>query len=143
MLLLLHPSMAMNICSSSSSPTLMMIINPTKTYKTFSTVVMLHKDHGKQQSKHTSLLSTKSSISIKVYENQEEGIVCYKDEKGEIVCEGHDEGPRFSQKKVQTSCHGRFREVKSFDFHHQWWLQIIEDSNFDHFVNGVAVQDQK
>lgn len=104
---------------------------------------MLHKDHGKQQSKHTSLLSTKSSISIKVchfsplplniipyfiyvlnsiyiyiydyifcfcfqvYEDQEEGIVCYKDEKGEIVCEGHDEGPRFSQKDLQTSCYGR------------------------------------
>ncbi|KAH7683655.1 hypothetical protein IHE45_05G197300 [Dioscorea alata] len=141
MLLLLHPSMAMNTCSSSSSPTLMMIINPTKTNKTLSTVLMLHKDHGKQQSKHTNLLSTKSSISIKVYEDQEEGIVCYRDEKGEIVCEGHDEGPRFSQKNLQTSCYGR--EVKSFDFLHQCWLQIIEDSNFDNYVNGVAVQDQK
>ncbi|KAJ0988520.1 hypothetical protein J5N97_006876 [Dioscorea zingiberensis] len=130
--------MAIRCCSSSST----LIIIPRKTNKTLPRVLMLHKDD-KQQSKHTSLLSAKSTIAIKVFEDQEAGIVCYRDEKGEVICEGHDEGPRFCQREVQTCSYGRFREVQSFDFLHQWWLQIIEDSNFDNMVSGVAVQDKK
>lgn len=32
-----------------------------------------------------------------VFEDQSNGIVCYTDESGEIVCEGIDEGPRYHQ----------------------------------------------
>ncbi|XP_047959938.1 uncharacterized protein LOC125205159 [Salvia hispanica] len=34
---------------------------------------------------------------IKVFEDKLNGIICYKDRNGEIICEGYDEGPRFSQ----------------------------------------------
>ena len=30
------------------------------------------------------------------FEDEAEGIVCYTDENGEMICEGYDEGPRFS-----------------------------------------------
>lgn len=29
------------------------------------------------------------------------GIICYKDEKGEMVCEGYDEGPRYSKQGLE------------------------------------------
>ncbi|KAL5061387.1 hypothetical protein RYX36_032991 [Vicia faba] len=38
-----------------------------------------------------------ASINNKVYEDQSEGIVCYQDEHGEIICEGYDEGPCFQR----------------------------------------------
>ncbi|KAG6425784.1 hypothetical protein SASPL_109988 [Salvia splendens] len=33
---------------------------------------------------------------IKVFEDKVNGVVCYKDANGEVICEGYDEGPRFS-----------------------------------------------
>lgn len=39
-----------------------------------------------------------------VFENQSEGIICYRDEiSGEIICEGLDEGPRFHQHLPRTA----------------------------------------
>ncbi|KAJ9568529.1 hypothetical protein OSB04_004495 [Centaurea solstitialis] len=39
----------------------------------------------------------KSNIKLqKVFEDNSSGIVCYKDDKGEITCEGYDEGPTLS-----------------------------------------------
>lgn len=32
-----------------------------------------------------------------VYESELEGVVCYQDEHGEIICEGYDEGPCFQR----------------------------------------------
>lgn len=29
------------------------------------------------------------------------GIICYRDEKGEMVCEGYDEGPRYSMQEFE------------------------------------------
>ncbi|KAH6757983.1 hypothetical protein C2S52_023128 [Perilla frutescens var. hirtella] len=34
----------------------------------------------------------------KIFEDRSAGIVCYRDENGEITCEGYDEGPRFHHK---------------------------------------------
>ncbi|KVI05825.1 uncharacterized protein LOC112510454 [Cynara cardunculus var. scolymus] len=37
----------------------------------------------------------RSNIKLqKVFEDKSSGIVCYRDDKGEITCEGYDEGPR-------------------------------------------------
>ncbi|GER53621.1 developmentally regulated G-protein 1 [Striga asiatica] len=33
----------------------------------------------------------------KIFEDRSAGIVCYRNENGEITCEGYDEGPRFHQ----------------------------------------------
>ncbi|KAL0917282.1 hypothetical protein M5K25_012333 [Dendrobium thyrsiflorum] len=32
----------------------------------------------------------------KVFEDKETGVICYRDERGELICEGYDEGPRLS-----------------------------------------------
>lgn len=36
-------------------------------------------------------------LSKQIFEDRSAGIVCYRDENGEITCEGYDEGPRFHQ----------------------------------------------
>ena len=35
--------------------------------------------------------------SKQVYEDESQGIVCYQDDRGEIICEGYDEGPCFQR----------------------------------------------
>ncbi|KAI0495683.1 hypothetical protein KFK09_021986 [Dendrobium nobile] len=50
---------------------------------------------------HLQLESAKSSLKKfaklnKVFEDKESGVICYRDENGELVCEGYDEGPRFT-----------------------------------------------
>jgi len=35
--------------------------------------------------------------SKQIYEDQSQGILCYEDESGEIICEGYDEGPRYQR----------------------------------------------
>lgn len=32
-----------------------------------------------------------------IYEDKSQGIICYEDESGEIICEGYDEGPRYQR----------------------------------------------
>ncbi|XP_042442222.1 uncharacterized protein LOC122027341 [Zingiber officinale] len=51
---------------------------------------------------HNSKIIPAASVSInklprgiKVFEDQEMGVTCFRYENGEIVCEGFDEGPRF------------------------------------------------
>ncbi|CAI9114499.1 OLC1v1015237C1 [Oldenlandia corymbosa var. corymbosa] len=53
-----------------------------------------NSDH--QISVSTSTLQIRlPSTRNKVFEDASKGIVCYRDENGEITCEGIDEGPRF------------------------------------------------
>lgn len=51
---------------------------------------------------------------IQVFEDHSTGTVCYKDETGEIICEGLDEGPRLVPQHQSTPfpC---LRQVHSFD----------------------------
>ncbi|PWA75543.1 hypothetical protein CTI12_AA241400 [Artemisia annua] len=43
-------------------------------------------------------IQTRSNIKLqKVFEDKSSGVVCYKDDKGEIICEAYDEGPRLEQ----------------------------------------------
>lgn len=37
-----------------------------------------------------------------VFEDESKGIVCYEDANGEVICEGYDEGPRFSQQNSRN-----------------------------------------
>ncbi|PKI50420.1 hypothetical protein CRG98_029170 [Punica granatum] len=45
-----------------------------------------------------------SGVVWKVFEDGPEGIICYSDENGEIICEGYDEGPRLRPKISRTPC---------------------------------------
>ncbi|XP_039070775.1 uncharacterized protein LOC120217766 isoform X2 [Hibiscus syriacus] len=51
------------------------------------------------------------SFSNKVFEDQSQGVICYRDENGEIICEGYDEGPRCPRQFLETSYHPRDAEI--------------------------------
>nr|XP_043627009.1 uncharacterized protein LOC122598481 [Erigeron canadensis] len=74
--------------------------------KTSKRVLMLAKRDSHNTS--SSLIQVGSPIKIqKVFEDNSRGIVCYMDDKGEITCEGFDEGPRLHQGASRFSCHQR------------------------------------
>jgi len=54
--------------------------------------VVTHSHISVQKRSHPQILS--SSVRNKIFEDRSRGIVCYKDDTGEITCEGYDEGPR-------------------------------------------------
>jgi hypothetical protein len=45
-----------------------------------------------------------SCRNFQVFEDQLRGIVCYRDDKGEMVCEGYDEGPRLGMRLPEKAC---------------------------------------
>ncbi|XP_028787755.1 uncharacterized protein LOC114743702 [Neltuma alba] len=72
------------------------------------------------------LLRISASINSKVYEDETEGIVCYKDESsGEIICEGYDEGPRLPRIPTTPTYHPRDVEIMSLLLQ-QSLLQIVK-----------------
>ncbi|TYI77947.1 hypothetical protein E1A91_D06G176200v1 [Gossypium mustelinum] len=48
--------------------------------------------------KKSSTFQMRSLSNNTVFEDQSQGVICYRDENGEIVCEGYDEGPRFPRR---------------------------------------------
>ncbi|KAK4267135.1 hypothetical protein QN277_023958 [Acacia crassicarpa] len=80
-----------------------------------------------------------ASIKNKVYEDQSEGIVCYQDENGELICEGYDEGPRFQRTPKPTS-HLRDAEIR--DILQQNWINIVKGEGVNHPAGeGVLLQE--
>ncbi|XP_059641299.1 uncharacterized protein LOC132283377 [Cornus florida] len=88
--------------------------------------------------KKTFSLQIRSSFKEKVFEDQSKGIICYRDVKGEITCEGFDEGPRLQQFSIMA-CNPRDADI--IDLLQKCWLQIAEDVDLDH--NGKGVGGQK
>ncbi|KAI9397746.1 hypothetical protein POPTR_003G072400v4 [Populus trichocarpa] len=85
-------------------------------------------------------LLVRYSLKDKVFENQAEGIVCYRDDSGEIICEGFDEGPRFHQPLPSSSYHSRDAEI--INLLKQGLHQIVNGGEFNNTANGViAVQE--
>ncbi|KAI6671668.1 hypothetical protein NL676_006553 [Syzygium grande] len=70
---------------------------------------------------------TRSSLKNQVFEDQCKGIVCYRDESGEIICEGYDEGPRLRRKIPRTAYSCEARDADIIDLLQQNWLQISQD----------------
>ncbi|XP_020268971.1 uncharacterized protein LOC109844378 [Asparagus officinalis] len=71
----------------------------------------------------------KAPLAIKVFEDQAKGIVCYRDSKGELICEGYDEGPRLIPHPSHKTYHQRCGELQIPDFLTQRWFQILQDQN--------------
>ncbi|KAF3951875.1 hypothetical protein ACB098_05G003100 [Castanea mollissima] len=85
-------------------------------------------------------LQIKCSIKNKVYEDRSNGIICYRDDSGEIVCEGYDdEAPRFQQQVPRTTCHPRDVEIIDLLFQ-QSGYQIVKGSGLNNVDESVAVQ---
>ncbi|XP_041995456.1 uncharacterized protein LOC121745565 [Salvia splendens] len=72
---------------------------------------------------------TRASTKNKIFEDRSAGIVCYRDENGEITCEGYDEGPRFHQ-NISRFNHNQ-RDVEIIELLQRCWLQVAEESHQD------------
>ncbi|XP_068657831.1 uncharacterized protein [Aristolochia californica] len=100
-------------------------------------VHMLHSDQIHPNKTSTSLI--KSFPVNKVFEDQSRGILCYRDEAGELICEGYDEGPRFYQPTEQKLyCN---RELEIVDLLKQARLQITKEVEFPCIRWRVGVED--
>ncbi|KAK6128074.1 hypothetical protein DH2020_038179 [Rehmannia glutinosa] len=66
-----------------------------------------------------------SSHKNKVFEDRSAGIVCYRDENGEITCEGYDEGPRLHQQLSRFSYNTR--DVEIIEILERCWVQVADE----------------
>ncbi|GKU92760.1 hypothetical protein SLEP1_g6446 [Rubroshorea leprosula] len=112
--------------------------NFTPVVKHANKLVML--EYKQVSGKKATKFQIKSSFKNKVFEDRSEGIVCYRDESGEIVCEGYDEGPRFHNQISRPSYHPRDAEI--FDLLQQRWLQIVNGDELNSAGKGV-IADSK
>ncbi|KAK6118734.1 hypothetical protein DH2020_047539 [Rehmannia glutinosa] len=70
----------------------------------------------------------------KVFEDRSAGIVCYKDENGEIICEGYDEGPRFHHRISRCTCNSR--DVEIIDLLQRCWVHVADENEFNSSDKG-------
>ncbi|TVU12224.1 hypothetical protein EJB05_45857 [Eragrostis curvula] len=86
-------------------------------------------------SAHHSSSSSQLSVAAtatdrkKVFEDQLRGIVCYRDEKGEMICEGYDEGPRIGMRLPEKACFPWPVGVQVTDFIQLATLRVFEDAD--------------
>ncbi|ESR40034.1 hypothetical protein WN944_021901 [Citrus x changshan-huyou] len=92
--------------------------------------------------KKAATIKLRSSFKTKAFEDHFEGIICYRDENGEMICEGYDEGPRFHQQIPRATFHPRDVEIMNILL--QRWHEIVNDSGGEcnnAGKGGVAVQE--
>ncbi|KAH7546995.1 uncharacterized protein LOC107434348 [Ziziphus jujuba] len=90
--------------------------------------------------KTSSAIKIRSSFREKVFEDRSEGIICYRDDSGEIVCEGIDEGPRYHQQFPRTSSSSHSRDAEILDILQQRWLNFFNGTELNPADKSVAVQ---
>ncbi|CAL9056707.1 unnamed protein product [Musa banksii] len=81
--------------------------------------------HNSKISPKVSVSSNTSGTDTKVFEDQALGVICFRDEKGEIVCEGFDEGPRFDQRSLARK---KFDRNRVPNFLRMMMIQANEDA---------------
>ncbi|KAK4780967.1 hypothetical protein SAY87_017073 [Trapa incisa] len=79
----------------------------------------------------------RSSYDSQMFDEGPEGIICYRDETGEIICEGYDEGPRFRSKISLTP--PSLRDAEIIDRLQKNWIQIVKGSEV---YQGLAPQEE-
>ncbi|WMV57397.1 hypothetical protein MTR67_050782 [Solanum verrucosum] len=67
-------------------------------------------------------IKSTSKNGLKVFEDTSTGVVCYRDEYGEITCEGYDEGPRFCHQPPKSPSKSRDEEI--VELLQRNWLHI-------------------
>ncbi|KAK4427445.1 hypothetical protein Salat_1513400 [Sesamum alatum] len=77
----------------------------------------------------------------KVFEDRSAGIVCYKDENGEITCEGYDEGPRFHHQISRFTCNSR--DVEIIDMLQRCWLHVGDENDLSSSAADKGVAEHK
>ncbi|MBA0568833.1 hypothetical protein Golob_006300 [Gossypium lobatum] len=93
--------------------------------------------HNHVPGKKSSTFQMRSFSNNTVFEDQSQGVICYRDENGEIVCEGYDEGPRFPQLIPGKSYH--LRDAEILDLLRHRWLQIVNGDGFGNAIKGVII----
>ncbi|XP_050383890.1 uncharacterized protein LOC126800553 [Argentina anserina] len=107
--------------------------------KPFSTVLRLkHTSKVIVLKKKTSaVLKIRSCLGEEVFEDRSNGIICYKDARGEIICEGYDEGPRYHHQNQRVN---QSRDAEFFDLLQQRWFNFMTDTGLDKAGKGVILQ---
>ncbi|KAL5199841.1 hypothetical protein ABZP36_021044 [Zizania latifolia] len=77
----------------------------------------------------SSRLSFVATANKKVFEDQLRGIVCYRDDKGELICEGYDEGPRLGMRLPEKACFPWPVGVQITDFIELATLRVFKDDD--------------
>uniref|UniRef100_A0A0E0K611 Uncharacterized protein n=1 Tax=Oryza punctata TaxID=4537 RepID=A0A0E0K611_ORYPU len=75
-------------------------------------------------------LSQPAAPAKMVFEDQVRGVVCYRDEQGEVICEGYDEGPRIGMRLPEKACFPWPMGVQVTDFIELSTLRVFEDVDF-------------
>ncbi|CAD6242057.1 unnamed protein product [Miscanthus lutarioriparius] len=74
--------------------------------------------------------SSSSARSIKtVFEDQVRGVVCYRDDGGEVICEGFDEGPRLGMRLPEKACGPWHMGIRVTDCIELSTLRVLEDED--------------
>ncbi|KAK8675777.1 hypothetical protein V6N13_033840 [Hibiscus sabdariffa] len=97
-------------------------------------IVMIKYDHVPGKKAYTNQIR---SFSNKVFEDQSQGVICYRDENGEMICEGYDEGPRCPRQIPGTLYH--LRDAEILDLLEDRWLQIVSGGGFSRANKGVSI----
>ncbi|CAN4085110.1 unnamed protein product [Withania somnifera] len=74
-------------------------------------------------------IRSNSSQKLKVFEDRSTGVVCYRDENGEIICEGYDEGPRYCHQLPSFSSKSRDDEI--IELLQRCWLHVAHSAGFN------------
>ncbi|XP_073063708.1 uncharacterized protein [Primulina eburnea] len=74
---------------------------------------------------------SRSSVKNMVFEDQSAGVVCYKDENGEIICEGFDEGPRFQPQLSIFDNNKSSSSIEIIDLFQRCWLQPVDGDDHE------------
>ncbi|WVZ73376.1 hypothetical protein U9M48_021688 [Paspalum notatum var. saurae] len=78
---------------------------------------------------HDHLSSSARPIKT-VFEDQVRGVVCYRDDRGEVICEGFDEGPRLGMRMPEKACFPWWpTEIRVTDFIELSMLRVLEDED--------------
>ncbi|XP_031492942.1 uncharacterized protein LOC116259330 [Nymphaea colorata] len=97
------------------------------------------------QTKHVPItrshsLKIKSNVQNKMYEDHETGIVCYRSEDGELICEGLDEGPRYEPPARKESII-QSRETQILALLGQSQIELVEGVDFLHIGSCTSLRE--
>ncbi|KAB2065264.1 hypothetical protein ES319_A09G079100v1 [Gossypium barbadense] len=106
---------------------------PFKTSKPHVSKIVMLQNNQAPCKKSPEIQISGFSNNNKVFEDKALGVICYRDDNGEIVCEGYDEGPRFIS---PTLFHHRDAEI--LDLLQERWIQIVNSGGFKNPKNGVS-----
>lgn len=60
-----------------------------------------------------------------VFEDPTQGIICYTDDNGEVICEGYDEGPRCPTQSPMVASYSRYDKFPNPKFIDQSCFKVL------------------